>query len=150
MPALLDLAETIGRLVSQLDLHDPEAAAAALDDQLGADALDALDDHLRAAAATGALTPREATPTLRFGRLCKPDGGGGCSVEVVDIQGAGAAHTHPRGEVSRCVPISGAPRFEGATHGWAILPPGSRHVPEVTGGRMIIAYWLPDGAVSWG
>ena len=27
--------------------------------------------------------------------------------------------------------------------------PGSRHVPEVAGGRMLIVYFLPDGAMEW-
>jgi hypothetical protein len=30
-----------------------------------------------------------------------------------------------------------------------VFPPDSAHVPTVTGGRMLIVYFLPGGAVEW-
>ena len=71
------------------------------------------------------------------------------SIDVVEFEGPAAEHVHPQGEVSLCFVRSGAPRFDGRGPGFVVLPPGSRHVPTVEGGRMLIAYFLPDGAVEW-
>ena len=133
-----------------VDLSDPVTASATLDARIGAPALAALSDALRTTHATTPLTPKRATPTLTFGRLAKasPETRG-FSIDAVDMEGSGAPHVHPNGEVSWCVPLSGDPRFEGCAAGWAILPPGSRHTPTVTGGRMLIVYFLPDGAMEW-
>jgi len=43
----------------------------------------------------------------------------------------------------------GDPRFDGHPEGWAVYAPGSVHVPEVTGGEMLILYLLPEGAIEW-
>ena len=107
-------------------------------------------EALRDARDAGWLTPREATPTLRYGRLSKatPETHG-CSIDVVDMEGPGAAHLHPNGEVSLCLDDGGDPRFCGQPAGWVVVPPGSRHTPEVSGGRMLIAYFLPGGAIDF-
>ncbi len=147
---LLDLTASIGRVVATLDLRDPVAARDALTAAVSAADADALTAAIRAAHALGTLTPRAAGPSVRFGRVAKPDAdNGGCSIDAVDINGAGAGHTHPRGEVSWCVPIEGVPAFEGVRAGWAVLGAGSHHVPTVTDGRMVIVYWIPGGEVIW-
>lgn len=134
-----------------LDLSDPSAAKALLATRLDGDTMAAITADLLSAHAEGGLTPKDGGPHVRFGRLARPsEASRGFSIDVVDIAGAGAPHTHPEGEVSWCVPLEGAPRFEGVAEGWAVCRPGSRHVPEVTGGRMLIVYWLPQGAVAWG
>ncbi len=45
--------------------------------------------------------------------------------------------------------VEGDPRFDGQPEGWIVFAPGTQHVPTVTGGRMLIAYFLPGGAVEW-
>ncbi len=150
MSDLLALLAPISEAVAALDLTAPQAARATLEATFDAQHMARLTDALRAAHTAGTLTPREAAPGVRFGRAAKPAQlPGGCSVDVVDIEGAGAGHTHPRGEVSWCIPLSGAPSFEGVTDGWAVLGAGSHHVPTVRGGRMLIAYWIPGGEVAW-
>lgn len=149
--ALIAAFRPVADVVATLDLTDAPAAAEALRRAIPADVTDALDHALRAAHGDArALTPRQAAPGLWFGRLAKPGPDtAGCSIDVVDMAGAGAGHTHPRGEVSWCIPLEGDPRFEGVARGWAVCAAGSRHVPAVSGGRMLIAYLIPDGAVVW-
>lgn len=136
--------------VAGLDLADEVAAAAALNRRHPISELGALRALLQAANAEGWLAPKRATDALTFGRIAKPAPElGGCSIDVVDMAGAGAPHVHPNGEVSLCFATGGDPRFVGFPEGWVVVPPGSRHVPEVTGGRMLIVYFLPGGAMVW-
>lgn len=145
--ALAPLAERIARL----DLTDPQAAAATLEAEFPVARLGELDALFAAASSEGWLTPKRANDRITFGRLAKPGAGTmGLSVDVVDMDdGAGLPHTHPEGEVSLCFPRSGSPTFEGCPRGWVVMPPGSRHVPTVSGGRMVIAYFLPKGSMIW-
>ncbi|MEZ4239631.1 MAG: DUF4863 family protein [Myxococcota bacterium] len=144
--ALAPLAER----VATLDLADPEAAKAALDREHPVAGLGAVREALLAGRDAGWLVPKQATETLRFGRVAKPAADlGGCSIDAVDMAGAGAPHRHPNGEVSLCFATEGDPRFVGSPEGWVVVGPGSRHVPEVTGGRMLIVYFLPGGAMEW-
>lgn len=138
------------RLVGGLDLADAAAITAELNRRHPASALGEVRAALVAARDEGWLTPREAGPALRFGRVAKPaEDLGGCSIDAVDMAGAGPAHLHPNGEVSLCFATEGDPRFVGHPEGWVAVAPGSRHVPEVTGGRMLIVYFLPGGAMVW-
>ena len=146
--------ESLRRLLSEicftvagLDLTDAQGAEAALEQKHPPEHF---ADALRAARDAGWLTPRQATPTLRFGRLAKPlPETHGVSIDVVDMAGAGAEHIHPAGEASLCLVDEGDPRFCGRPAGWVVVPPGSRHVPEVSAGRMLIAYFLPGGAMEF-
>ena len=52
-------------------------------------------------------------------------------------------------EIDLCLALEGSPTFDGRPPGWLVLPPGSRHVPTVTGGDMAILYFLPDGAITF-
>jgi hypothetical protein len=56
---------------------------------------------------------------------------------------------HPGGEVNWCVALDGDPRFDGQPAGWVVMPPGSGHVPTVSGGRMLIVYLLPGGKIEF-
>lgn len=148
LPALL---APISQHLATLQLTDAPSARVALDDAFPPAAMAPIVAALRAAHEAGTLTPRDAGPGVRFGRISKPTPEtAGHSLDAVDLDGAGAPHTHPSGEVSYCVPLDGTPTFEGVSTGWAVLPPGSRHTPTTTGGRMLIVYWLPGGAVTWG
>jgi hypothetical protein len=147
----LSLLQPLARRISQLDLNDAASAANTLNTALPIGSLDEVYQALKVGQAEGWLTPKQATPTLKFGRLCRSGPAMfGHSVDVVDMAGAGAAHTHPNGEVSLCWAEEGQPNFCGEPAGWVVVPPGSRHVPDVTGGRMLIVYFLPDGAMTWG
>lgn len=146
--ALISAFEPLISAVLATDLSAPDAAARIT----AAGDWGPLADAVRAAHAAGWLTPRTSPEGIGFGRLIKPtDHPSGASVDVVDMADvAGAPHTHPTGEVSLCVPLAGSPHFEGSTGGIVVMPPGSRHVPTTTGGRMVIAYVLPGGAMVWG
>jgi hypothetical protein len=97
--------------------------------------------------AEGWLAPREGGPNVRFGRLAKAMGG--FAVDVVVMEGKALGHTHVKGEVNLCLPLEGSPRFDGHPPGWVIFPPGSHHVPTVTGGKMLFVYFTPGGEVVW-
>jgi hypothetical protein len=108
-------------------------------------------ERVRALAAVGIeegwLVPREAGPNCRFGRLVKDMGG--YAVDCVLMSGEALGHRHPRGEVNLCLAWEGDPRFDGHAPGWVVYPPGSHHVPTVTGGTMLFLYFVPGGAVEW-
>lgn len=141
---MLELLAPLCRTIASLDLSEPDAAVATLNSahpDLSA---------IRAAVLAADLTPKAAGPDVRFGRVAKPsEATHQLSIDAVDMRGAAAEHTHPNGEVSLCFATEGDPRFLGHAEGWVVVPPGSRHVPTVTGGRMTILYFLPDGAMVW-
>jgi hypothetical protein len=145
--ALIPLA----KLVSELDLSDPAKATQALNQAAAPATLTPLEELLQEANRAGWLTPKQATPTLTFGRIAKalPETWNQ-SIDAVDIVGAGAEHTHPKGEVSYCIPLEGDPRFDGHGAGWVVYGPDSHHTPTVEGGRMLIIYFQPEGAIKWG
>lgn len=153
MPTQAEVLETLKPFVdaiAELDLSDSAAAMASLQSAFPITSLEAVHAQLAAARDEGWLTPRKATDTLTFGRVAKPtETTRGLSIDAVDMAGAGAPHTHPNGEVSLCFAEDGDPRFCGHPAGWVVVPPGSRHTPDVTGGRMLIVYFLPDGAMIW-
>jgi len=147
---LLEALRPVLRDVAALDLSRPDEAAAALEASWPASRRAPLGELVRAARDAGWLTPRRASDTVTFGRLAKPsEATHGLSVDAVDMTGAAIAHTHPRGEVSLCFAEDPEARFCGHPEGWVVVGPGSHHVPEVTGGRMVILYFLPDGAMEW-
>jgi hypothetical protein len=134
-----------------LDLADPAAARAELERRLDprSAAARALDAQLVGLFEAGRVAERGEWP-VRWGRVSKAvpqtlDQ----SIDVVVMTGAGPAHRHPAGEVNWCVPMEGAPTFEGCGAGWVVLPPDSVHVPAVEGGKMLIVYLLPAGRMEF-
>ncbi len=148
--ALKDALRPLCATVAGLDLTDPDKAEAALNAAHPPASLVGTMKLLQQAQAEGWLTPKRASPALTFGRLAKatPDTHD-LSIDVVDMEGPGGEHVHPNGEVSLCVVQSGNPLFIGKPGPWVVVPPGSRHVPLVEGGRMLIAYFLPAGAIQF-
>lgn len=147
--ALLSAFVPLARAVAGADLASPDAAAR-LQAAVSPAELAALEAALVAAFEAGWLTPRTAPGNVKFGRLAKAaEATLDHTIDVVEMEGAGASHAHPRGEVSLAIARSGAPRFDGHPPGLVVLPPGSHHAPTVTGGRMLIAYLLPGGAIAW-
>ena len=62
----------------------------------------------------------------------------------------GPGHEHPAGEFDLCFAVDAGARFDDRPEGWTVYPPGSWHVPTVTGGRMDILYFLPGGKIRFG
>lgn len=71
------------------------------------------------------------------------------AIEALHLQGVGVGHGHPKGEVSVAWSVDGTPRLCGAAPGWQVMPPGSKHVPEVSGGTMFVLHFLPEGKIDW-
>ncbi len=148
-----ELLETLAPVLERLAGVDPAApgAAGALNAALplGGEVLAPVEAALRRGLAEGWLTPRGG-PGLRFGRVAKPGPASrGFSIDAVHMSGPGPEHTHPEGEINLCIATGGAPRFDGQPPGWVVLPPGSRHVPTVSGGELLILYFLPGGAIDF-
>ncbi len=151
MTDIKTLIEAPMAAAADVDPSDPTAAVAALEARYPADGADALAlrDAMVAAIAAGTLCDR-GDDALKWSRLRKPDDNAqGMSVDVVWMSAAGPKHRHPNGEINLCFAIDGQPRFDGQPEGWVVFPPDSTHIPTVTGGRMLIAYFLPEGAMEF-
>jgi hypothetical protein len=71
-------------------------------------------------------------------------------VDVVDMDNvAGGHHRHPTGEIDLVMPVSATATFDGRGAGWLVYEPGSAHVPTVAGGRALVLYLLPQGAIEF-
>ncbi len=84
---------------------------------------------------------------IRFGRVAKDLLG--FSVDAVLMDVPGPKHRHGNGEIDLCFATRGEPRFDGKPAGWVVYGKGSVHVPTVTGGQMLILYFLPGGAIEF-
>jgi hypothetical protein len=104
----------------------------------------------RAAIAAGWMCSREAGG-IRYGRVVKPGPEThGFSVDVVEMKDcAGPHHVHPSGEIDLVMPLEGPAVFDGQGAGWKVYEPGSDHFPTVRGGRALVLYLLPDGAIEF-
>jgi Domain of unknown function (DUF4863) len=98
----------------------------------------------------GWMCSREAGG-IRFGRVIKPSPSShGFSVDVVDMPAiAGPHHSHPNGEIDLVMPLERGARFDGLAEGWLVYRPGSSHQPTVSGGRALVLYLLPAGAIEF-
>jgi hypothetical protein len=98
----------------------------------------------------GWLCAREAGG-IKFGRPVKagPDTHN-FSVDVVEMNDIiGPHHVHPNGEIDMVMPIDADAAFDGTPRGWRVYPPGSAHYPTVHGGKALILYLLPHGAIEF-
>lgn len=87
----------------------------------------------------------------RFGRVIEaaPETSD-LSVDVVDLADVvGPLHRHPNGEICLVMPVTPTARFDKRGRGWCVFPPGSAHRPTVTGGRALVLYLLPGGAIEF-
>ncbi|HEX7382532.1 MAG TPA: DUF4863 family protein [Nevskiaceae bacterium] len=109
-----------------------------------------LVEACRAGVEEGWMCAQEAGG-IRYGRVVKPSPATrNLSVDVVDMRDVvGPHHRHPNGEIDLVMPIEGEARFDGHGAGWVVYGPGSAHNPTVTGGRALILYLLPDGAIEF-
>lgn len=88
---------------------------------------------------------------IRYGRVIKasPETAN-YSVDVVEMGDiAGPHHAHPNGEIDMIMPLSPGAAFDGKGEGWLVYGPGSAHHPTVSGGKAIILYLLPEGAIEF-
>lgn len=98
----------------------------------------------------GWLCGREAGG-IKFGRAV-PAGEAthGMSIDVVEMADvAGPHHVHPNGEIDLVMPLEGDARFDGRDAGWKVYHPGSAHHPTVRGGKALVLYLLPGGAIEF-
>ena len=88
---------------------------------------------------------------IKFGRVIRPGPAtAGFSVDVVEMDDVvGPHHRHPNGEIDMIIPQDPEAEFDGHGRGWAVYGPGSAHFPTVTGGRAIVLYLLPGGAIEF-
>lgn len=152
-PASLDPAELAPLLAfaAQLDLRDAAGARAALQRLFPPDGVfvRGILEHLEAGVIAGTICQRGAPP-VRWSRVFKatPESQN-FSADAVLMSAPGPRHRHPNGEVDLCFALDGAPAFDGHPPGWTVYPPGSEHVPTVSGGTMLILYLLPGGAIEF-
>lgn len=117
---------------------------------VGGDVWRQVVDGCHASIAAGWMCGREHAG-IKYGRIVKPGAAThGFSVDVVDMDNvAGGHHRHPNGEIDLVMPVAGVARFDGHGAGWLVYEPGSAHTPTVAGGRALVLYLLPQGAIEF-
>ena len=142
------LLEPLAEQLEGIDLSDPVAARAAVEERLPftGELVAQVREAAFAGAEAGWLTPKE-NGGIRFGRVAKDLRG--FSVDAVWMDSPGPRHRHPKGEIDLCFKEKDAPRFDGHPEGWVVYGPDSVHVPTVRGGSMLILYFLPGGAIEF-
>lgn len=116
----------------------------------GGEAFDDLATLCREGIDEGWLCDREFGG-IRFGRIIQagPESNG-FSVDVVEMEDiAGPYHGHPNGEIDMIIPESTDAKFDGQGQGWIVYEADSAHYPTVTGGKAIVLYLLPEGAIDF-
>ena len=145
--------EMMARVTARLDGRalDGELAAV-LNASLPGDGREvaAIAQACRAAIRAGWMCQREAGG-IRYGRVIKAGPAThGYSVDVVEMDDVvGPHHRHPQGEVDLVMPLDAQATFDGHGAGWVVYGPGSAHRPTVTGGRALVLYLLPQGAIEF-
>lgn len=148
-----DFRARIGTLTAQLAGRPLDAGLDAwlnAEHGAGSPTFTALAEACRAGVRDGWLCNREGGG-IKYGRIFKPaDDLHGFSVDVVDMQDiAGPHHLHPNGEIDLIMPVEGSATFDGRPAGWCVYGPGSAHRPTVSGGRVLVLYLLPQGAIQF-
>ncbi len=107
-------------------------------------------DACRAGIEEGWMCNRDAGG-IRYGRVVKAGPAThGFSVDVVEMDNiVGPHHRHPNGEIDLVMPLDASARFDGHGAGWVVYGPGSAHRPTVSGGKALVLYLLPDGAIEF-
>ncbi|MBK6803674.1 MAG: DUF4863 family protein [Betaproteobacteria bacterium] len=148
-----DFTAMIARVTGYVAGRPLDAALAHdLNDSLPGDGADvaAIARACREAIRDGWMCSR-AAGGIRYGRVVKPGPAThGYSVDVVEMDDVvGPHHRHPNGEIDLVMPVDATARFDGHGAGWVVYGPDSAHSPTVTGGRAIVLYLLPQGAIAF-
>jgi hypothetical protein len=116
----------------------------------GGETYRAILEACRAGVAEGWMCNREHAG-IQYGRVVKPGTAThGFSVDVVGMEDvAGGHHRHPTGEIDLVMPLTDGAMFDGHGAGWVVYGPGSAHTPTVSGGRALVLYLLPGGAIEF-
>ena len=61
----------------------------------------------------------------------------------------GPHHRHPNGEIDMIMPLTENAKFDGRGIGWLVYGPDSAHSPTVSGGKALVLYLLPEGAIDF-
>lgn len=143
----------IARLTAQLQdaaLDDALAQRLNREHPAGSPLYEEIFAACRSAIAAGWMCDREAGG-IRYGRVIKPGPEThGFSVDVVDMNDCvGPHHVHPNGEIDLVMPLEGPAAFDGQGAGWKVYGAGSAHFPTVRGGRALVLYLLPQGAIQF-
>lgn len=148
MQTFAEQVRPLAEALAPISLDDTTSAEAAIEKAAPIDGemIAAIRDAAVAGMKDGWLLPKE-NGGVRFGRVSKDLAG--FSVDAVWMQGPGPRHRHPRGEIDLMFPLDGEPEFDGRAPGWAVYGPASAHVPTVSGGAMLILYFLPGGEIEW-
>ena len=145
--------ELITRVTGYIDgLHLDQHLEAELNRRFpaGGEDVAAISDACRNAISAGWMCEREAGG-IKYGRVIKPGAStAGYSVDVVDMdEVVGPHHRHPNGEIDLIMPLAGDAKFDGRGAGWLVYGPDSSHSPTVSGGRALVLYLLPQGAIEF-
>ena len=107
-------------------------------------------DACKAGIAAGWMCNREHAG-IKYGRVIKPGAAThGFSVDVVEMDDvAGGRHRHPNGEIDLVMPLTAGAKFDGHGAGWVVYGAGSAHTPTVAGGKALVLYLLPQGAIEF-
>ena len=148
-----DFVELVAQVTGWLDGRPIEPAlGASLNVEFPADGpwFQSMEALCLRGCAEGWLCAREAGG-IRFGRPVKPgEPTHGFSVDVVEMDDVvGPHHSHPNGEIDLVMPLSDKAAFDGVARGWKVYGAGSAHRPTVTGGKALVLYLLPDGAIEF-
>jgi hypothetical protein len=148
-----DFTDLIASITGRIDGRPlDKALEAALNGEFpaGGDVCDRILAACRSGIEAGWMCGREHAG-IKYGRVVKPGAAThGFSVDVVDMDEiAGGHHRHPNGEIDLIMPVAGAARFDGRGAGWLVYESGSAHVPTVSGGRALVLYLLPQGAIEF-
>ena len=99
------------------------------------------------------LNHRIAPSSTQYAALfaaCREAAIDGFSVDVVEMDRIrGPHHLHPNGEIDLVMPLEGPATFDGQGAGWKVYGPGTAHYPTVSGGRALVLYLLPQGAIEF-
>ena len=116
----------------------------------GGEAFDDLAELCRQGIDDGWLCDRERGE-IKFCRIITPGPDtNGFSVDVVEMDDIrGAYHGHPNGEIDMVIPVTTNAEFDGQGQGWKVYAADSGHYPTVSGGKAIVLYLLPDGAIDF-
>ncbi len=154
------MVEVPARFVELIATVTGSIAGRAIDETMGATLnaafppggplLDELESLCRQGCVDGWLCAREQGG-IKFGRPVKPGPmTHGFSVDVVEMNDVvGPHHRHPHGEIDLVMPFDGTAAFDGVHKGWKAYPPDSAHRPTVTGGKALVLYLLPQGAIEF-